>query len=263
MTSSTGSRIPQGVVEGGSDGRWGRIPALTDAGLIHGFSCRDLPSPAATLAARLGLGELPRRSLRQRHTARVHLADARRAGEEIPWGDALVARGPDIVLTISTADCLPVLLLDPAGSAFGAVHAGWRGTLAGVLDAALRRMVEELGAAPAAMRAGIGPGIRACCFEVGPEVVESFTARYAQASEWFVPGPRGRTHLDLVAANRHQLIRAGVPEGRIADAGWCTRCRADLFHSYRREGAGAGRIVTLAAAGSPSGTPLSPGGHPD
>jgi hypothetical protein len=238
-----------GRIEATPAGRWARLPSLTDQGLVHGFSCRDMGGPAgpeAALASALGLGSTPRARLLQRHTGLTVRAAADPQPEPPPVGDALVAAGAGVALQLATADCVPILVVDPGCGAFAAVHAGWRGTLAGILPATLRRLSAELGARPAQLRLGVGPAIRACCYEVGREVAGEFEDAWPQAGRWLWAAA-GRVSLDLIAANRDQAAAAGVPASGFLDPGWCTRCRSDLFWSHRAEGPGAGRIVTLAA----------------
>jgi hypothetical protein len=140
-------------------------------------------------------------------------------------GDALVTTAPELLLEIRTADCLPVLLLDRANRRVAAVHAGWRGVVAKIVPAALERM----GGDAARIEAAIGPGIGKCCFEVGPEVAERF-------------GLSGRTRVDLAATVRGQLSVAGVRV--VHDVALCTKCDASRFHSFRRDGASAGRLFS-------------------
>jgi YfiH family protein len=234
-------------------GRFCRLPALEHLGLRHGFSCRDLASDPeaseAQLAGGLGLEALPRARLDQEHSAVVH-AVARQPPATVT-GDGLVSRRGGPLLRLQTADCLPVLLLDPESGTYGVVHAGWRGTLAGVLGRALEVMAAE-GARPGGVWVGMGPGIRTCCFEIGDEVGDAFRTRWRQANRWLRPGPGQRRHLDLVAANAFQAARAGVPPEQILEPGLCTRCRVDLFYSYRGDGRDTGRIITLAGVPAPS-----------
>lgn len=242
------------------DGGWARLPRLDALGLRHGFSCRDLDGPdgpAVALAEAMGIAAIPRARLRQRHTDRVHEAAAGLGTGEPPVGDALIAAGPGLALAVSTADCVPLLLVDEPRGAFAAVHAGWRGTRSCILPRTIEAMGRRFGTDPARLTVAIGPCIRACCYEVGDEVRDAFAAIGPASGSWFAPGPGRRLHLDLAAANRDQAASAGVPAGSVLDSGCCTRCRNDLFHSYRAEGPGAGRIITLAAM--PLSTPAGSG----
>jgi len=149
--------------------------------------------------------------------------------------DALTTRESGVLLGIKTADCVPVLLGDARTGACAAVHAGWRGTLAGIVTRALKRMREEFGTDPSDVRAGIGPAARACCYEVGPEVVEAFRAKFPQSVEWFAPTREEHALADIQRANFAQLVEAGVSAERVHVLPLCTMCRTDLFFSYRRE----------------------------
>ncbi|MGH9944968.1 MAG: peptidoglycan editing factor PgeF [Pyrinomonadaceae bacterium] len=151
--------------------------------------------------------------------------------------DALTTNRPGVLLGVKTADCVPIVLGDARTGACAAVHAGWRGTLSGIVVRALARMREDYGADPADVRAAIGPAALACCYEVGAEVVEAFESRFAYAEELLVPtAPRpGHARIDLHRANRRQLTDAGLSPERIHAAPLCTMCRTDLFFSYRRE----------------------------
>ena len=149
------------------------------------------------------------------------------------------------LLGIETADCLPVLIVDRARRAVAAAHAGWRGTLAGVAARAVESMVAA-GSHPRDLVAALGPSIGVCCYEVGPEVEEAFGPARAR---FFQPGPRGRAHLDVRAANRAQLVAAGLAEEAIHDVADCTYHLADRYHSYRRDGKGAGRMISFVGFG--------------
>lgn len=185
-------------------------------------------------------------ALEQVHGAEAVVAEpgwyARRA-------DAAVTDDPDLLLVISAADCLPILYLDPVGRAVGAAHAGWRGTAAGVAAAVVRRLAERYGSNPAELRVAFGPAIAGRCYQVGPEVASAFVAAgfpdgVAQADE----GEAGRYRLDLVAANRFALERAGVRPEHIAALKRCTHCEPELFYSHRRDGLARGShwaLITL------------------
>jgi YfiH family protein len=149
--------------------------------------------------------------------------------------DALATREPGVLLGVKTADCVPVLLADARAGACAAVHAGWRGTLQEIVARALSKMSEEFGTRPADVRAAIGPAALACCYEVGPEVVEAFRTRFADAGDLFTPTEEGRALVDLQRANREQLTAAGVRPERVHTLPLCTICCPDLFFSYRRD----------------------------
>jgi len=178
----------------------------------------------------------PVAALKQVHSARVVRVDGPGfAGE----GDALVTAQPGLALSVITADCVPALI--SMGDAIAAVHAGWRGVVAGVVAAAVDelRTVAAASANGAPPVAWIGPAIGACCYEVGPDVAAQVVA--ASGEEVATPGPAGKPHLDVALAVELQLRRAGIAEVR--RLGPCTRCEPELLWSYRREGAKAGRNI--------------------
>jgi YfiH family protein len=145
-----------------------------------------------------------------------------------------------VALGVFVADCIPALIVDPRTGAVAAAHAGWRGTVAGVLPSVVRALVDELGSRPDDLRVVLGPAIGSCCFEVGAEVVAAFAGELGGAADAgvVIPSPRGlpgKWHVDLKAANRLLLARAGVAPGAIDDAGTCTSCDRTRFFSYRRD----------------------------
>lgn len=190
--------------------------------LEHGFGTRlaRVPSLFGNLA-----------TLRQVHSARWVLAAGR--GGVLGEGDALLENTPGSVVAVKTADCLPILLVDERHRAVAAVHAGWRGTVAGIVGRAVEAMGAQFGALAGELHAAIGPGIGPCCYEVGAEVAAQF-------------GQQGRGHVDLGEANRLQLMDAGVTAERIYASKLCTMCRSEEFHSFRRDKEAAGRLYSFA-----------------
>ena len=185
------------------------------AWLEHGFGNRraQVPERLATLD--------------QVHSAEC--VDACGRAGRLGRGDALLSIVPGTLVGVRTADCIPILLADERRCAVAAVHAGWRGTVAGIAARAVEAMHEHFGTRPKDVHAAIGPGIGACCYEVGPEVAAHF-------------GAEGRAKIDLAEANRAQLAAAGIPAERIYVCGLCTMCLASEFHSFRRDGERAGRM---------------------
>lgn len=173
-----------------------------------------------------------------------------------PGADALLTNLPGIWLVIYAADCVPVLIADPQTPAVAAVHAGWRGTAHGIAGAAVTRMREAFGTNPADCVAELGPAIGGCCYEVDRPV-----ARAMEAEPWWPEAARPtgpeRWHLDLRAAVRRQLVRAGVPDRQITTAPHCTACRPDLFFSYRRDGT-TGRMAACISIRPPAGDQQGP-----
>ncbi|MCC7353435.1 MAG: peptidoglycan editing factor PgeF, partial [Anaerolineae bacterium] len=161
-------------------------------------------------------------------------------GGFFPATDALLTAAPDIPLLLCFADCVPIILYDPARRAVGLVHAGWRGTLAGASATAVAQMAATYGSRPADLHAAIGPAIGPCCYEVGPEVVERVCAAIPDAASVLRDGHGDRAHFDLWEANRKQLVAAGV--GQVEVAGLCTACHRDEFFSHRGDGGRTGRF---------------------
>jgi YfiH family protein len=150
--------------------------------------------------------------------------------------DALTTNLPRLLLGVKTADCVPILLVDPRTGACAAVHAGWRGTSAQIVSRTLARMKEEYGTRPSNVSAAIGPAALSCCYEVGSEVIETFKTNFPEyADSLLTPTRAGHALIDLHQANRRQLIDAGVSSDNVHLAPLCTMCRTDLFFSYRRE----------------------------
>lgn len=183
----------------------------------------------------------------QVHSAEARVVrDVQSARSDTEQCDALLTDMPNVLLGVKTADCVPVILGDRRTGAAAAIHAGWRGTLATIVSQTLRRMHDEFGTQAGDIRAGIGPAARACCYEVGPEIVNAFQERFSNCDELFTATRSGHARIDLQRANRNQLIAAGVLAERIHTAPLCTMCRTDLFFSYRREknaGNSVGRLL--------------------
>jgi YfiH family protein len=227
--------------------RLARVPALSSLpDLVHGFGQRAGPgretreeTRADVRAALEGAGRLL--LMRQVHGTTVVQAP----WEETPEADAAVAAEPRLLIGIATADCLPVLLVDPARRAAAGVHAGWRGTAGHIVARAVEAMVAG-GSRPADLVAALGPGIGPCCYEVGEELRAAFGPG---GDAFFRPGPGARPHLDVRAANARQLEDAGVRPEQIHHVGDCTSCRRDLYYSYRRDGQDTGRMISFVGFG--------------
>jgi|SRR5947209_15174755 len=161
--------------------------------------------------------------------------------------DALTTDAPQVLLAVKTADCVPVILADTRTGATAAVHAGWRGTLQTIVRVTLERMREEYGTLAPDVLGAIGPAANACCYEVGPDVIEAFGQKLPDAHSLFTPTREGHALVDLQRANRDQLIAAGVEASNIHVAPLCTMCRNDIFFSYRKEKRLRGRVGRLMA----------------
>jgi len=158
--------------------------------------------------------------------------------------DAMVTDVPGIAIGVETADCVPVLLFDPARPAVAAVHAGWRSTVKKIVQKAVHRMYEEFRSEPSRMVAAIGPAIGPECYEVDEHVMDPVKESFAFWED--VSSPRGVDHwsLDLVHANKLELLQIGLDAKNIHIQGMCTSCRKDLFYSYRGEGT-TGRMLSV------------------
>jgi len=258
-------------------------PGLELEGLLHGFATRQggvSPGGFASLNFGLKGGDAPDNvaqnlrllaeaagfdagrfyRARQVHGAGVLEVTSRSHRAEVSdeQADALVTAEPGCTVGVVTADCVPVLFacLDEAGAAraVAAAHAGWRGIVGGVLEATVAELRRRCACDPAELRVAVGPCIGVARYEVGPEVA----ARFA-ALEGVVDRTRGaRPHLDLLAAVRATLLAAGIPPAAISlPRGLCTHARAELFYSYRRDGAGTGLQLSFIGLLDQPGSRLS------
>ncbi len=167
------------------------------------------------------------------------------ATEREPY-DILLTSTPGHLLLLKFADCTPLILWDPRRRWVAVAHAGWRGTAQDVAGTAVRALAAAAGTRPADLWAGIGPAIGACCYEVGPEVVAAVERAVPNAAAIVRPSSGGRAYLDLEAANRQQLVAAGVPPAQVAAAARCTCCDPATFYSHRALGLPAGRFGVAA-----------------
>jgi YfiH family protein len=209
-------------------------------------------------------------AVKQFHSNVVHRATAADAARELPWrADGLITGEPGLLLGIQTADCIPVLVADRKRRVVGAFHAGWRGTVKRIVETGVGCMRLEYGCRPEDMVAAIGPGVGACCYAVGEEVLSEFESQFPYARELFhevyskdavrnkypmlfltqrAPGhsPIGPSlHLDLVEANRRQLLYAGLKPRAIHVLGGCTSCQTEMFFSHRASQGHAGRMMAV------------------
>lgn len=263
--------------------------------LIHGFSTRTGGHSRAYGGNALNLGFTPTDSraavernraaflkklnangqqpvslvtLRQVHSDIIH------AVTEIPAqplvGDGLITNTPGLLLAVQTADCLPVILVDPKKRAAGVFHAGWRGTVKRIVEKGVGAMRLHFGSRPGDLEAAIGPGVRNCCYAVGEEVRDNFRSQFAYAEKLFhqveesdpvrqkypmlfltarAPGHSNlpvTIFLDLVEANRRQLLSAGLSAKKIEASPLCTSCNTDTLFSHRAEKGVTGRLMGVA-----------------
>lgn len=185
---------------------------------------------------------------RQTHTNIVRVVDDTNRGEGLqrevePECDALVTNTPGVVLAAFTADCTPILLHDPVTGAVGAVHAGWRGTVADISGNAVRSMCDNFGSHPENIRAAIGPSIGVCCFETHEDVPDAVREVLGPEAEGFIVPAGDKFRVDLKGVNAALLRRAGVT--RIEISRDCTACRPDRFWSHRRVGNDRGSLAAI------------------
>jgi polyphenol oxidase len=206
------------------------------ASLNAGVGSHDKPERVAENRARMAamIGVAPERFLTayQNHSPNVIVAEQPWTHDARPRADAIVTRMPQLAVGISTADCGPVLLAEPQAGIVAAAHAGWRGALTGVLEAAISAM-EDLGGARTHIVAALGPMIRQTNYEVGADLIERFRAEDAASERFFAPAERaGHALFDLAGYIRTRLARAGI--ARVEDLGVCTYADPARFFSYRR-----------------------------
>ena len=261
--------------------------------LLHGFSTRSGGFSNAYGKGNFNLGFTPHDSKaavqRNREAllakiggtrARLDLVTARQIHSDLIHavskvqahplaGDGLITRISGLLLAVLTADCLPIIVVDPKHKAVGAFHAGWRGTLKRIVEKGVGEMRRHFGSEPSQLKVAIGPGIRNCCYQVGPEVRDKFEAQFAYGTELFretkerneiherypllfltarAPGhsdlPK-KIFLDLAEANRRQLLAAGVLARNIFDAKACTSCHPEKFFSHRADKGVTGRMMAV------------------
>jgi YfiH family protein len=255
--------------------------------LLHGFSTRIhgnlgfTPRASRTAVERnraaflLQLGAVRHKNkrpalitLRQVHSDVIQCLDS--VPDHPPVGDGLITATSGLLLAIQTADCLPVILVDPKHHAIGVFHAGWRGTVKRIVEKGVGEMFRCFGSRPRDLHAAIGPGIHGCCYEVGEEVRIKFESQFSYAASLFrelkesdpvrekypllfltarAPGHSElptKIFLDLVEANRRQLLAAGVPKKNIEASPLCTNCHPELLFSYRAEKGKTGRLMGAA-----------------
>ncbi len=217
-------------------------------------------------------------TLKQIHSSSVLRAGSEDAARDTPCkGDGLITREAGVLLAIQTADCIPVLIADVKNKAVAAFHAGWRGTVNRIVESGVGKMRVAFRSHPEDLIAAIGPGIGACCYAVGEEVQTEFRSQFAYAEDLFhevadsdpirkkypmlflTQRPPGHSnlgpslHLDLMEANRRQLLAAGLRPGAISVIGDCTRCQNNRYFSYRAEQGFTGRMLSVVGVSKEAG----------
>jgi polyphenol oxidase len=216
-----------------------------------GFTTRLAGGDPQRVVRALGWDRAPVFRPRQVHGARVLVVrDGRETTPSPQEADGIATACRGVVLMVAAADCVPLILFDPRREAGAVLHAGWRGTRSGIAREGVRILVTEWGCRPEDLMALVGPCIGPCCYEVGPEVVEAFETAGHPVRD--IARAEGESfHLDLPAANQRILESAGVRRESVLSLGLCTRCRGDLFPSYRREGPAAGRLLAFLGSAPP------------
>jgi YfiH family protein len=202
-------------------------------------------------------------TVRQVHSNTIHRVKASEAhgrlletteGKAILEGDGLITDEAGVLLAAGTADCVPVLLVDPVRRAVGAFHAGWRGTAARIVELGVERMRAEFGSQPEDLLAAIGPSIGGCCYTVGQDVRDQFAAQFVYSDELFrsLPSEEGqaRFRINLWEANRRQLLDVGLLPGKISVVGECTACTVEpsgdpRYFSHRAQAGRTGRMLNV------------------
>jgi len=217
------------------------------------------------LGAKTGKKLWPLATARQIHSDLIHCVEG--VPEQPLTGDGLITAVPQLLLAVLTADCIPVILVDTKKRAIGVFHAGWRGTVKRIVEKGVGEMSRYFGSKPRDIKVAIGPGIHNCCYNVGEEVRIQFESQFSYADKLFheikesdpirekypllfltsrAPGHSElptNIFLDLVDANRRQLMDAGVPPKNIDSSPLCTSCRKDLLFSHRAENGVTGRMM--------------------
>jgi YfiH family protein len=254
-----------------------RAYAAEDAAgeLNLGFTAADerqtvLQNRRLLVEAVTGNAETPLITLRQFHSNVVAVSAGEDVGRAVPRkADGLMTSEPGLLIAVQTADCIPVLVADRKRRVVAAFHAGWRGTVKRIVEAGVGKMRLEFGSRPEDLVAAIGPGIGPCCYAVGDEVLSAFESQFVYSDALFrevydtdpvrnkypmlfltqrAPGHSNigpSLHVDLVEANRRQLLDAGLNAKAIQTTGGCTSCHRELFYSHRASQGHAGRMMSV------------------
>jgi len=238
-------RLPDGATIG-------RFGALDAPGFVHGvttlkgfdtaLAATDPRAAAESFAGVLGLDGAA--WLEQVHGANIIIVDSPGTAGS---ADGLITESPGLALVGRSADCPLVLVADSVGSVVGMFHAGWRGATGGIATEFIRQFVGHFDSAPAGLVACICPSVGLCCYEVGQDVQDSAVAGLGAHAVKFFAYRKGKLHFDMQACICDQLLRIGLTRHNVHVAGVCTICHEDLFCSYRRQGAVAGRFLAAIA----------------
>lgn len=232
---------------------WLACPPFEREGFVAAFSTREgaaelerVEETAERLLTAIGHPKAPLATCRQVHSTKVRIvrnaADVRDQKTEC---DAVTAQQPGLLLGIKTADCVPVLIADRKTGAVAGIHAGWRGVVGRIVERGFAAMMVSWKTRREDCIAAVGPAVCGACYEVGPEVLERFRSEFPYAAT-LISNPHGdKGHVDLKLACATQLQMCGLEPEQIFVTDACTMCRNDLFPSFRKEGARAGRILSV------------------
>lgn len=225
--------------------------ALPEEGVDHFFGTRFAPTQwtTAQTIGKVTHGPLEWpvvASTNQVHGTEVLVLDRLvEVGEVLPGGwDAIITDQPQVLITIRTADCVPILVYDPRRRVVGAIHAGWRGAVNGIVPHTMKMLMKRFGSSSDDLKIAVGPSAGSCCYEVDEPVVDQLREKVEEWESTLVPTHPGKGRLDLKKLVRSQAMRIGIDPVKITCLDLCTICRAELFHSYRREGEQRGTMVS-------------------
>jgi len=234
--------------------RWLSIPELDKMDFIrHSFIIKQRDSGIETNGALketaakiLNLEKGQVATINQTHSDAVFVHNEESRGSEADEGfDAHITNNSGIAIGVVTADCVPVLIIDRRKKIVAAVHAGWRGTAKRIVQKTVKRMSDHFGSKLEDLTAGIGPSIGQCCYEVDEKVIEPMKKGFDYLNRFSIQKKENKWHIDLQLINREQLIETGLMPANINIVSLCTSCHSDLFYSYRRDGAGTGRMMAV------------------
>ncbi len=226
------------------------VPELEARGVTHFFGLKD--SARALRQGDRRINGWPIATARQVHGDRILAVEGEANGESLmpPEVDALTTSVPGLFVGVFTADCLPILLADPARNAVAAVHAGWRGTVLEIASKTVAEMIRRWRSRPEDILAILGPAIGACCYEVGDLVLGPMEEKYGALDGLVTHRKGAKGFLNLPALNRRQLLGQGLRPDNVFSPGACTSCHPEWFSSYRRERKGyPGMISGIRPAG--------------
>ena len=220
---------------------WIKSQSLSEiGGIVHGFSNKKFNGSVSDIARYFGLNNIA--TIDQTHSSDVLVINDGFKDLSREKGDAIITDLRGIGIGVFTADCVPILFAEKAGSLVAVVHAGWRGTLSQVPIATLTEMKKRFGIEPSRVSCVVGPSIGGCCYEVGEDVASQFIHKFDNWKDFLFRKSNLKYILDLKEANRINLFKEGVRDIEVMNI--CTKCNSD-FHSYRRDGENVGKQLSF------------------